>query len=93
MSSFQIFLDDYDYNRSKQWLIEHEGVLLKSVACYVVGIFVIKYLQRDRKPFDLERPLIMWNAFLAAFSLLGFLYTFPSFLKVIRDHGLSRKFF
>jgi hypothetical protein len=91
-STFDIFFADYDYAKTKTWLMEHEGALLKAVACYVIGIFVIKMLQRDRKPFDLEKPLIAWNAFLAVFSLLGFLYTFPSFLKVIRDHGISRKF-
>jgi hypothetical protein len=92
MSTFEIFLDDYNYSKSKQWLVDHEGALLKSVALYVFGIFAVKYIMRDRKPFDLERPLIAWNAFLATFSLLGFLYTFPSFLNVIRKHGLSRKY-
>lgn len=92
MSSVQIFFDEYDYNKSKQWLIEHEGVLFKSVAFYVISIFAIKFVMRDRKPFDLERPLVAWNAFLATFSLLGFLYTFPFFLKDIRDHGLSHTY-
>jgi len=92
MSSFQIFFDDYDYGKSKQWLLEHEGFLVKSVIFYIGSIFMIKFLMRDRKPFDLERPLIMWNAFLATFSLLGFLYVFPSFLKTIRDHGITRTY-
>ncbi|KAI6183594.1 Elongation of very long chain fatty acids protein [Aphelenchoides bicaudatus] len=92
MSSFQIFFDDYNYERSKQWLMEHEGFLLKSIAFYVVSIFTIKFVMRDRKPFNLERPLILWNAFLATFSLLGFLYTFPFFLKTIREHGLARTY-
>lgn len=88
MSSFDIFFTDYDYNKSKQWLINHESVLLKSIVVYIVTVLTIKYLQRNRKPFDLERPLIAWNAILAMFSLLGFLYIVPSLFKVIRDHGL-----
>ncbi|KAI6180753.1 Elongation of very long chain fatty acids protein [Aphelenchoides besseyi] len=91
-SSLAIFFEDYDYNRSKQWLIDHESFLIKSVIFYVIGIFSIKIFLRDRKPFDLERPLIAWNAFLATFSLLGFLYTLPSILKVIRDHGISHTY-
>ncbi|KAI6233185.1 Elongation of very long chain fatty acids protein [Aphelenchoides fujianensis] len=90
--SMAIFFEDYDYGRCKQWLVEHEAFLVKSVVFYVIGIFGIKLYLRDRKPFDLERPLIAWNAFLATFSLLGFLYTFPSFLKTIRDHGLSHTY-
>jgi elongation of very long chain fatty acids protein 6 len=92
MSDFQIFFDEYNYERTKQWLANHEGFLLKCVAFYIVSIFAIKYVMRDRKPFNLEKPLIMWNAFLATFSLLGFLYTFPFFLKTIREYGIARTF-
>lgn len=58
MSTFQIFLDDYNYNNTKQWLIDHESALLKSVALYVFGIFAAKYVMRDRKPFDLVSKLL-----------------------------------
>ncbi|KAI6206689.1 Elongation of very long chain fatty acids protein [Aphelenchoides besseyi] len=51
-SSLGIFFQEYDYEQSKQWLIDHQPFLFKSVAFYVVAIFTIKYLQKDRKPFD-----------------------------------------
>uniref|UniRef100_A0AC34RJ24 Elongation of very long chain fatty acids protein n=1 Tax=Panagrolaimus sp. JU765 TaxID=591449 RepID=A0AC34RJ24_9BILA len=84
-----IFLAEYDYGAAKQWCIEHEGFLVKSVILYVVSIFGIKYVMRDRKPFDLQQPLIIWNAILATFSILGFVLLTPTFLKVVYEHGLS----
>jgi hypothetical protein len=52
MSSLSIFVDEYDYERAKQWLIDHQPFLLKSVAVYVVAIFSIKFWQRERKPYE-----------------------------------------
>ncbi|KAI6220341.1 Elongation of very long chain fatty acids protein [Aphelenchoides fujianensis] len=91
-ASLGIFFRDYDYEESKQWLVEHQPFLFKAVAFYVVAIFSIKWVQRDRKPFDLVTPLILWNAFLAIFSLLGFLFTTPAFLRVISKHGIQHTY-
>lgn len=46
---------------------------------------------RDRKPFQLEMPLTIWNAFLAAFSSLGVIFIAPALYRVIRDQGISCK--
>ena len=86
-----IFFSEYDYSAAKQWCIDHESFLVKSVALYVFSIFGIKYVMKDRKPFDLQQPLILWNIILAVFSILGFLFVTPTFLKVISEHGLSCK--
>jgi elongation of very long chain fatty acids protein 6 len=92
LSSLSIFTEEYDYERAKQWSVDHQPFLFKCVAVYLVAIFTIKYLQRDRKPFNLLGPLIAWNAFLAIFSLLGFLFVTPAFLKVIREHGIQHTY-
>jgi len=84
-----IFFKEYNYADSKQWLVDHEGFLLKSVAAYVVAIFSIKFLMRSLKPFDLQWPLIIWNAILATFSIAGFIFVTPTFLKVINEKGLE----
>jgi hypothetical protein len=91
MSSWSIFVDEYDYDKSRQWLIEHQPFLLKSVTFYIVAIFTIKFIQKDRKPFHLLTPLIGWNAFLAIFSLLGFIFTTPAMLSTIHKHGIKCK--
>uniref|UniRef100_A0A914Y1A1 Elongation of very long chain fatty acids protein n=1 Tax=Panagrolaimus superbus TaxID=310955 RepID=A0A914Y1A1_9BILA len=83
-----IFLKEYDYSASKQWCIDHEGFLLKAVGFYLVSIFGIKYFMKDRKPFGLEQPLIIWNVILSTFSLLGFLFITPTLFNVIRKNDL-----
>jgi elongation of very long chain fatty acids protein 6 len=87
-----IFLDEYDYDRARQWLMDTEGFLLKSVAAYVIAIWSIKYIMADRKPFNLQTPLILWNAALAVFSILGFIRTTPTFLRVISEHGITHTY-
>lgn len=86
-----IFFSEYDYAASKQWCINHEGFLLKAVGLYLVAIFGIKYAMKDRKPFGLEQPLIIWNAILSTFSLLGFLFITPTLFKIMKNHGLTCK--
>lgn len=87
-----IFFADYDYERSKQWLRDHEGVLLTCALSYVVSIFTIKFVMRDRKPFDLQRPLAIWNAILAVFSIAGFVRMTPVFLNTIRTKGIQHTY-
>jgi elongation of very long chain fatty acids protein 6 len=85
-----VFLGEYNHERAKQWCVDHEGFLLKAVGVYLITIFSIKYLMRDRKPVGgLSTPLIWWNVALAVFSVLGFLRITPTLFKVIREHGLS----
>lgn len=91
-SSLAIFFEDYNYGKAKQWLVQHEPFLLKCVFVYVLTIWSIKFVQRNRKPFDLQAPLVLWNAGLAIFSILGMLYTTPTWFRVIRQHGLSCEF-
>jgi len=84
-----IFLAEYNYENSKQWLVDHEGFLLKCAVAYVVSIWSIKYVMVNKKPFDLQTPLILWNALLAVFSIAGFVRMTPTFLNVIYKHGLQ----
>lgn len=90
--SLSIFFEEYDYDKARQWLVDTEPFLLKCVAVYVIAIFSIKYIMRDRKPFDLQTPLTVWNALLAVFSILGFVFTTPTFLSVISEHGLQHTY-
>jgi len=89
MDSLSIFFEEYDFGRSKRWLMNHEGVLLKCVAAYIVAIFGIKFVMTDRKPFGLQTLLAVWNALLAVFSIAGFVRMTPTMFKVISEKGLS----
>lgn len=50
---------------------------LVAVAIYAVVIFGGRRLMRDREPFDLRKPLAVWNGLLAAFSIIGAVRTVP----------------
>ncbi|CAD5226659.1 unnamed protein product [Bursaphelenchus xylophilus] len=91
-SSLGIFFEEYNFNKAKRWLVETEPFLLKAVAFYVIGIWTIKWIQSSRKPFDLKVPLILWNAILATFSILGVIYTTPTWIRVISKHGISHTY-
>jgi elongation of very long chain fatty acids protein 6 len=84
-----IFFQEYDYTRSKQWLVDHESFLLKCVAAYVITIFSVKFVMANRKPFDLNTPLIIWNAILAVFSIAGFVRMSPVWWGTIAEKGVS----
>lgn len=41
------------------------------VAGYLLFIFGVQHIMKDRKPFDLRLPLAAWNALLCIFSFIG----------------------
>jgi len=92
MDSLAIFFQDYDYARAKQWLVNHESLLLKCVVVYVVSIFSIKFTMSNRRPFGLQMPLTVWNAILAVFSIAGFVQMTPTMFKVISQQGIQRTY-
>ncbi|CAI5449467.1 unnamed protein product [Caenorhabditis angaria] len=83
---------NFDYERAKEYARGLEGVSVKLAVAYMITIFSIKYLMKDRKPFDLHTPLNIWNGILSTFSLLGFLAVFPTLCSVIYNHGISHTY-
>jgi len=56
---------------------------------YVLAIFALQRLMRDRAPFQLKWPLFCWNASLSVFAIFGFVRTLPGFLDILgRGNGL-----
>ncbi|XGW31216.1 hypothetical protein V3C99_009852 [Haemonchus contortus] len=87
--SLEILFGEFNYERAKEYCISLESFSLKLAIAYIITIFSIKYYMKDRKAYDLQLPLNIWNGILAVFSALGFLYTFPTFLNVIYNKGIS----
>jgi hypothetical protein len=69
--------------------MDHEGILVKCIAAYVVAIFSIKFVMGDKKPFGLQGLLTVWNALLAVFSIAGFVRMTPTMINVITGKGLA----
>uniref|UniRef100_A0A915P087 Elongation of very long chain fatty acids protein n=1 Tax=Meloidogyne floridensis TaxID=298350 RepID=A0A915P087_9BILA len=87
-----IFLETYNYENSKQWLMDYESLLLKCVFVYIVAIFSLKFVMANRKPFDLQMPLIIWNGLLAVFSIAGFIRITPTFISTIMNKGIAHTY-
>jgi len=57
-------------------------------AAYILIIFSLQTLMRNRKPFHLKRELALWNGALGVFSILGFVRLFPEFwTRFNRENG------
>jgi len=52
---------------AKQWIDSHFYLTLQISTFYVLFVFGMRYLLRDRAPFNLFVPLNAWNLFLAVF--------------------------
>jgi len=58
---------------------------------YVVMVFAGQMYMKNRPPFNLRRPLALWNLPLSFFSLCGFLRTAPDLWHVLQgEHGFYR---
>jgi len=56
--------------------------------CYIITIFSIKYYMQNRPRFELRSFLIVWNIFLAVFSIAGTIRVWPEFTHTITKHGI-----
>lgn len=61
-------------------------------AIYLAIIFSIQKIMESRKPFNLRTPLILWNAFLAVFSIVGVYRCLPEFIHIVYNEGLAASF-
>jgi hypothetical protein len=79
----------HDWRHAHLWMDEHYEVPAVLCLAYVVVIFGIKHIMKDRKPFDLQFPLFWWNVFLSTFSIGGALCTVPHIIHEVSNHGFS----
>eukprot|EP01129_Flabellula_baltica_P005879 TRINITY_DN2159_c0_g1_i1.p1 TRINITY_DN2159_c0_g1~~TRINITY_DN2159_c0_g1_i1.p1 ORF type:complete len:295 (+),score=43.53 TRINITY_DN2159_c0_g1_i1:54-887(+) len=74
-----------------QFNADHMEIPIISTILYVVLIFGIKRIMRDRQAFELKVPLFLWNLSLGIFSAIGFVMTFPVFMEVVLNKGISNE--
>ena len=56
---------------------------------YVVVIFSLKHVMKDREEFNLRTPLAAWSMLLATFSFMGAVRTVPAIVKMLLDKGFD----
>ncbi|CAD5213130.1 unnamed protein product [Bursaphelenchus okinawaensis] len=90
MEGIRIFFQrpfDYQYAR------EYSGAIMTPTlwvtAAYVTLVFGTKAYMKDKKPFDLRRPLQIWNLSLALYSGAAFLIATKEILTTWFNKGLA----
>ncbi|GMR46554.1 hypothetical protein PMAYCL1PPCAC_16749, partial [Pristionchus mayeri] len=59
---------EFSYARAQQWMLNHEAFSMQIVFQYLMTIFMLKQLMKDRPPFQLIGPIKVWNLTIALLS-------------------------
>jgi len=59
-----------------------------AAAAYLILIYYFRKYMSTRQPFELRGPLIIWNGFLAVFSIIGAYRLLPAFLQLLHQSPL-----
>lgn len=72
----------------KAWLDHNWHQSFYWSALYLVLVFGCQSYMKNRPPFNLRYPLVLWNLFLALFSICGTIRMIPGFLHTIQEFGI-----
>lgn len=73
----------------RQWFADNWHYSVYVGVIYLTFIFTCQRVMKNREPFDLKRPLAIWNLGFSAFSLFAFTRVFPEILYLLRkSNGL-----
>lgn len=73
----------------REWMVQNWTQTIYWVAAYVAFIYIGRWYMRNREPFELKNPLILWNAALAIFSITGTARTMPEFVSSVQKNGFA----
>lgn len=83
------FFDD-DFVASKgEWMRQNWHTSIYYAIVYVVAIFLGQAYMKNRTRFELRGALVAWNLFLAIFSAIGSIRTWPEFISALTNQGLA----
>lgn len=82
------FEQNFDYPAAQQWMEKNWTISCYAAVIYVVVIFGIQFLMRNRKAFDLRKSLSLWSFSLSAFSTIGAYRTMKDLITTLRYDGL-----
>jgi elongation of very long chain fatty acids protein 6 len=82
------FMDVEYWYGFDDWMAANYPLAFGICIGYLITIFGIQRLLRDREGFKLQGPLFVWNALLAAFSITATYHVLPAMWTVIREKGV-----
>jgi elongation of very long chain fatty acids protein 6 len=86
MFAFERNYNDYV---SRTWLKERQNAAIGISGLYLITIFGIQRLMKDKPKYDLRYVLVLWNMLLAGFSIMGAYRTIPPFLHALFKRGMN----
>ncbi|CAF0714761.1 unnamed protein product [Brachionus calyciflorus] len=86
---FEKLFESRDFVQSLgQWMQENWTTSIYISLTYIIFIFSVQYYMKNRPRYELRLPLILWNIFLATFSIMGTIRTWPEFIYNISQKGI-----
>jgi len=77
--------EHFELRRWRKWMGTNWSLSIYASILYLMIIFSVQKLMKNRQPFQLRRALTCWNICLAAFSIMGFLRTAPEIFHVLKS--------
>ena len=86
---FEKLFAQRDYADSwRNWMERNWKLSVNISIGYILFVVAGTYLMRNRQKFELRLPLVLWNIFLAVFSILGSIRVLPDFIYSITTKGV-----
>ena len=86
------FVLDIDFEKHLKWFEKHWYYSFYLSFVYIVFVYFGTKLMKNRKPYELRKPLAVWNSILAVFSILGTFQCLPEFIEIIASKGIIESF-
>lgn len=79
----------FQFTRAREWLYEVWPLTIPICLLYIALVFSGQSWMSSRSPYKLQRPLFVWNTFLAVFSFLGSLSMVPHLIDILYKSGFK----
>ena len=83
------FEKNFDTYWFVNWMSQYHWVCNVFIALYLCFIHLMSKYMKDRPRFELRKQLVVWNIFLAAFSIGGAIRTFPEMVHLVNSYGFN----
>jgi len=77
--------EKFDLNWWQKWFGQNWIYCVYLTVIYVALIYSGRIWMKNRQPYKLKQPLILWNVSLAAFSIVGFWRSLPELLHLLGE--------
>ena len=85
---FEKVFESHEYvNQINEWMRKNWKISITMALVYLVLVFLGQVYMRSRPKYELRIPLVIWNLFLAGFSILGTIRVWPDLLYSLSKDG------